>query len=199
MRLTCGNLKGGVGKSTSAVFLACGLARSGRTLLIDADPQGSVLSWSEQAGGFPFPVIAWATRDLARRVADVADDYQHVVIDTGPSNEPLLRQALAVCEQLLIPVSPTLLDAGRIGPTLHLVDELATLHPVDARVLLTKVRAGTRSAQAARAGLVDQGIPLLDAMVGLRETYAAAVDTVPADLGEYEAVLDELRTPAVAR
>lgn len=179
--------------------LACGLARAGRTLLIDADPQASVLSWSEQAGGFPFPVIAWATRDLARRVGEVADDYEHLVIDTGPSNELLLRQALAVTDQLLIPVSPTLLDAGRIGPTLDLVDDVATLHRVDARVLLTKVRAGTRSAQAARAGLAAMGLPLLAAQVALREQYAAAADTVPADLGEYEAVLAELRTPAVTR
>jgi chromosome partitioning protein len=125
MRLTCGNLKGGVGKSTSAVFLACGLARAGRTLLIDADAQGSVLSWSEQAGDdFPCTVIAWATRDLARRVADVAGDYDHVVIDTGPQNEILLRQAIRATGQMVVPVSPTLMDAGRLGPTLGGVDEL---------------------------------------------------------------------------
>jgi len=121
------------------------------------------------------------------------------VIDTGPSNEPLLRQALAVSDQLLVPVSPTLLDAGRIGATLDLVDEVVVLHLLDVRVLLTKVRVGTRSAQDARAGLVQQGVPLLTAQVPLRERYAAAVDTVPTDLGEYDAVLDELRAAAVVR
>lgn len=53
MRLVTVNLKGGTGKTTSAVYLALALARCGRTLLIDADPQQSALRWSELARVFP--------------------------------------------------------------------------------------------------------------------------------------------------
>ncbi|MCA1706153.1 MAG: hypothetical protein LC808_23975, partial [Actinobacteria bacterium] len=70
--------------------------------------------------------------------------------------------------------------------------------PIDARVLLTKVRP-TRSARDARRGLEAQGLPLMASEVRLREAYATAADTVPRDLGEYEDVLTELQTAAVAR
>lgn len=193
MILTVGNLKGGVGKSTSAVFLAAGLARTGRTLLVDADPQGSILGWSEDAGAaFPATVIAWPVRDLATRIGQVSGDYSHVVVDTGPSQEQLLRQALSVTDQLLVPVAPSLMDVREIGRVLQLVEDLGAAHHVDVRVVLTRVRAGTASARDARQGLLEQGLPLLEAQVHLRESYAQAWGTSPASLGEYEQVLDEL-------
>lgn len=46
MLISLVNQKGGVGKTTVAINLAAGLVRHNRsTLLIDADPQGSVVQW----------------------------------------------------------------------------------------------------------------------------------------------------------
>ena len=194
--LTLGNKKGGVGKSTSTVYLATGLARQGRTLIVDADPQGSILSWSEEAGEqFPAGVVQWSTRDLARRVQDVASDYANIVIDTGRSaseDDPILRQALMVSDQLLVPLAPSLMDVRELGRVLQMVDDVAPLHAVETHLLLTKVRGGTASAKDAREGLLDQGLPLLTAQVGLREAYAGVWGTVITDLMEYQAVLYEM-------
>lgn len=58
------NLKPGVGKTTSAVWLAHALHESGFSpLLVDSDPASSALRWSELAGGFPSPCSPsrWAT------------------------------------------------------------------------------------------------------------------------------------------
>jgi chromosome partitioning protein len=196
MIFTLGNKKGGVGKSTTAVYLACLLARTGRTLIVDADPQGSILSWSEEAGdAFPAAVVQWPTRDLAKRVKEVAGDYAHIVIDTGRSagdDDPILRQALSVSDHALIPFAPSLMDVRELGRVLQMIDDLAAIHPVATHLLLTKVRAGTTSAREARAGLIEQNLPLLEAQVSLREAYASVWGTVPSDFTEYEAVLDEM-------
>lgn len=196
MILTIGNKKGGTGKSTTAVYLATALAASGRTLLVDGDPQGSILSWSEEAGAaFPAGVVQWSTRDLARRVQDVAGDYRHVVIDTGRSvtdDDPILRQALMVSDDLVVPCAPSLMDVRELGRVLAMVDDVAAVHEVTPHVLLTKVRAGTTSAREARQGLVDQGVPLMVAQVSLREVYASVWGTAITDLGEYADVHTEL-------
>jgi chromosome partitioning protein len=205
MRITCGNLKGGVGKTTSAAFLACGLARSGRTLLVDADPFGSLLDWSQVEpgngssawAGFPATVIAWPVKDLARRVQGVADDYDHIVIDTGPNHEQLLRQALAVSDLLLIPCAPTLMDVERLGETFALVEDVQPLRPIEARVLFTKAPAMSADLRDARQGLAEQGFPVLDAHVRALVHYSRARGTVPDELLDYEAVLAEIATVRV--
>ncbi|HKH77437.1 MAG TPA: AAA family ATPase [Rubrobacteraceae bacterium] len=91
------NLKGGTSKTTSAMFLAA-LARRGRTLLVDTDPQGSALSWSEEAeidgSELPFAVMGLPTKDVHKKLVKVAGDYAHVVIDTPPGEVAITRSTL---------------------------------------------------------------------------------------------------------
>lgn len=192
MRLTVGNLKGGTAKTTSSVYLACGLARSGRTLLVDADPQGSALDWSTAAADFPVTVIPWAVPDLARRIGQVDADYDHVVIDTAPGIGQILRQALLATDLLVVPVAPTPMDLRRLGPTFDLAAEVDAISPVAATAMLARVRKGTRAAVDARDHLVETGRPVLAAETHQWESYSLAWGTTPAALGEYDAVLAEL-------
>lgn len=196
MRITFGNLKGGVGKSTSSVLASLVLAaEGGRVLLVDADATNrTCLKWSSLAGDWPASVVvnSWETPDLARRVQAVAADFDHVIIDTGPQRPTILRQALMVTDDLVVPVAPSPVELEQLPDTFALAAEVDAISPTFAQVLFVKVRRGTRSSVEARRYLTEHELPVIAAEIHLLEAYGLAYGTVPADLSEYETVVKEL-------
>lgn len=193
MRLAMTSTKGGTGKTTSAVYLATAFHETGRTLLVDADPQGSALLWSQQGEGLPFPTISLPVTDLHKRLTDIGQDYVHVVIDTPPGDVAIIRSAILAAQTALVPVTPTGLDINRMRPTFELLAEMEGVNPVEVGVLLTKVWRGTRSAREAREVLAEMQYPILDAEIPLAEAYAVSFGTVP-EIGAYADVFAELPT-----
>ena len=197
LRVAVCNLKGGTGKTMSSVYLAAGLSRRGRTLGVDADPQGSFLSWSEaaaQAGSeFGFAVVALPVKDLHRRVKHFMGDYDHLVVDTPPGHQAIVRSAVLAADAVVIPVQPSLMDLDRLRPTVELLAEVAELNDVSVYALLTRVRRGTRSARETRTVLEeDLGLSVISAEVPLKEAYGMSFGLEPDGLMEYEAVLEEI-------
>jgi chromosome partitioning protein len=196
MRLALVSSKGGTGKTTSSVFLASALHRQGRTLAVDADPQGSLTAWS--AGGeLPFTVVSMATPQIHRQIKDLAADYDHAVIDTPPGDIGIMRSAILAVPMVLVPVSTTGLDIDRLKPTWETLADLEPTHPLglSVGVLLTKVRRGTRSRREAREVLTDLGYPVMDTEIPLAESpYAVSFGSAPADFGAYEDLLAELKS-----
>lgn len=196
MRLTVAGLKGGPGKTTTAIFTAAGLAADGTpVLLIDADPLSqSATDWYMLTGeAWPdhVHVIPWGQRDLQRRVD--SGDYPHVVFDTGGESDAILAAALMMSEQMIAPSGTSPAELRRIPATFTTAARVDQVRPITARVLLTKVRAGTRAATDARQLLETEGVPVMAAQVSLWQHYADAYGTWPGDVAEYGPVLDELR------
>lgn len=198
MRIAIVNLKGGAGKTVTAVHLAAGLAMSGRTLLVDADPQGSALSWSEEAADLPCSVVSLPVRDLHRRLASLLPGVEHTVIDTPPGDRAIVRSAIAVVERVIVPVPTSIMDLDRLLPTRDLIAEVNELSPVQVVILLTRVRAATKSSRITREILLDLGVAVLDAQIPLREGLNSSFGTVPPRNNPYSAVLDELLATALA-
>jgi chromosome partitioning protein len=197
MKLSVFNLKGGTGKTTSAVFLAMALSKKAKPLLIDADPQGSVLSWSETAEvseQFPFTVVGLPVKDLHKRLSKFEGDYQHIVIDTPPGDVPIVRSSLLAVDRAILAISHGSLNVDRLRPTLDLVDDVKDFNEkLNLSVLLTRVRKNTKTLEALREIIPKLGLDLLKTEVTLLEDYGKAHGLVPNDLGEYEAVLEELQ------
>jgi chromosome partitioning protein len=194
MRMAVVNLKGGTGKTVTAIHLAAALAGDGRTVLIDADPQNSALSWSEEAGALPFAVVSLPVRDIHRRLDQLLPDVAHVVIDTPPGDRAIVRSAIAAVDVVVVPISPSIMDLDRLRPTLDLIAETETATPY---MLLTRVRAATKSGRVAREVLAEVGVSLLDAQIPLRESLNTSFGTVPSQ-ELYGVVLEELMTRKLA-
>lgn len=196
MRLTVGNLKGGAGKTTTAVHMALGLAQTGRTLLIDADPeQPQAFEWSEVAEDWPadrLTVVPVASRDLARRVRPMLDDYEHAVFDVGPKNPALLRAAMSLSEILIVPARPTTADLRELDKTFEIAAEVDAMTPISAAVLLVQVQASSNAVEEARKILADEGLPVLGSQVRLLKRFALSFGSTPVQLWDYEDVIEEV-------
>jgi len=193
------NLKGGSAKTTSAAFLAHALHERGRrVVVVDADPQGSALRWHGMAG-WPVPALGLASTTLHRQLWGVIDPdrWDTVVIDTPPLEDKhgIVSSVLRVATDVVVPMSPTMMELDRIGPVWKALEDAAGSRDEDptVRVLLTRTVANASSTQETREHLTEQGRDVLRDAIPRREVYGQAFAS-PVPIGDvpYGLVADEL-------
>ena len=170
------NQKGGAGKTTISTNLAAAMALAGyRTLLVDADPQGSALAWSSARQGNPlFPVVGMPKPTLHKDLPEIARDYEFVFIDGAPRVSELGRAAIMASDFVLIPVQPSPYDVWAAVETVQLIREARQFkESLQAAFVINRKIVNTALGNAvveALAGFDD--IPALSASVGQRVIYA---------------------------
>lgn len=201
MRLAVLSLKGGVGKTTTAVAVALAFAGDGaRVLLLDCDdPQWSLMGWKDLAddAGDTWPATLRVQRWSSTLTRSALEAHDHVVFDLGPKRPEMARSVLRLCDTAVIPTAPRKADFAELGPALDLIAAAQTRQPLAFGVILTMVRLATRAGRQARGEVADElGLPVFDAVIPLAERYADMYGRVPARLGAYQDLAAELLMPA---
>ena len=178
------NLKPGTGKTTSAVLLAYALHRRGfDVVLVDCDPAGSALAWSDSVGGFPFNVYGLAVSDAGRRLQSLGGPDTWIIADLPQAEDhgKVVRSVLRRVDEITVPTAPTTIEIERMSPMSDLLDEIAEVRAAPARtgVLLNRVIGSARSGGDVRDALGELGYDVLGPTVPRREVYAQAFGAVP--------------------
>lgn len=165
------NLKGGTGKTTIAVNLACAYAARREVTLIDADAQGAAAAWT---GNGRAPLLARHLPLEARRLDPAAlEDRRRswveallelrrgvelVVIDLPPQFEDSVAGALALADLLVVPVTPggaELAATRRARDIVQRARAARPSRPLDCVLVPNRVDRRTAIGQALARTLVD--------------------------------------------
>ncbi len=167
------NLKGGCGKSTLALNLAAGLMQRGNTLLLDADPQGTLEHWINHEGNASMPRVVSATSGLAEAIRSASSTHRYIVVDCPPAlGSGYTETALERVDILLVPVLPSPPDLWSSVHMVEAVQQARKTNPgLRAYFVRNQVEPKSALSNAMRQALQSCELPALENALGRRAAY----------------------------
>lgn len=155
MKIAVTNLKGGVGKTTTAVYLAAVAASRGHgpVVLVDADRQASAAEWLEERPITDVEVVeAPSERTLTRAMTGKVGT---AILDLPPGDERLVQSAITAADAVVIPTRAGGVEFARVAYTAEIIP------PKTPRgVVITAARLGTNDLQETIDWWKREGIPV---------------------------------------
>jgi chromosome partitioning protein len=198
------NQKGGSGKTTTAMSLAAAFHDGGkRVLLVDYDPQNTLLGWYGQADDstpieVPYLNLAQPGIDISDELERRQFDFDFIVIDGRPTLEISMSALLLLSDLVLVPLQASLAD---LHSTQGIVKEIRVAQDerpeLKFSLLLTMVSNKRLQLQFTKDAIKELGYPLCKTMIARRElhthAYALGQTIFASKSVGYRAAADEAR------
>jgi chromosome partitioning protein len=171
--ITMASRKGGAGKSTLTAHLAALCHQAGhRTVVIDADPQGSLTLWHSLRPDRQ-PDLRSGARGIERALAHaMVEGYEWAFIDTAASMWVVAQEAIRAATMVLIPARPGFFDLNAVRETVAAARERNKPYAVVLNA--TPVKRDDKEAPAvvqSRAFFGTLGIPVWAGQVSQRTGF----------------------------
>lgn len=174
--ITVTNTKGGVGKTTTVIYLATILSSYGKVLVKDSDPQGSCSEWLDGIEKLPFDF------EISNKatIKKINETYDFIIIDTPPNNTDIIDEAVKVADIVILPTTPSNIDLSRV------VQSVDKLEDKKYRVLITIADIRTVAFSSLKPLLRENEIDYLDNYVRTNETIRNSYNMIPTEKEYYD-------------
>jgi chromosome partitioning protein len=171
--------KGGAGKTTSALILACELSRAAPVTIIDADPNRPIRAWAE-GGEAPEGLSVMADADeesILDRVEDAQKATPFVVIDLEGTAAKIVLLAIAAADFVVIPTQGSELDAAQSARAIRAIKQQEKMSgkakPFGILLTRTSPAITSRTMSHLQKKMAEAGIPVLQTSLVEREAFRA--------------------------
>ncbi|MBV8462044.1 MAG: ParA family protein [Acidimicrobiales bacterium] len=155
MNIVVSNVKGGVGKTTTSVYLAAAGVERGWSpvTLVDADRQASSAEWFDERPAEGVDLVEAPSERTITRAMSSGEGL--VVVDTPPGDERIVRAALGLADSVVIPTRAGGVEFTRVEAT---VDMVGSRTPFG--VVITAARLGTNDLEETIAWWTKAKVPI---------------------------------------